>query len=430
LSGLYEAVLNIPKDPVVNGYKFIGWNKTDLKIFGPESKTITACWDVTGNTSYTIREYLQSVEGGNNYSLDKEYQKTGSVSSFSPGTKTGFELHNKELLHIDSDGNAFINVYWNRLSYTVTFDTLGGSTIPKQHVLYEAHVQMPQNPDKPDYTFYSWYTDSSLESLFTPSMDILQDTTLYAFWIDNSITYEFHETVTRLGIGSTDGTAGTSGEYVLFGDYPQSLLSDNTVTFEETKKMKMGDLTVYLGSDENVYAKKYNRYYKIEPIKWRVISRDENNIAVLLAEKILDFQCFSKNNSKDLYAGSDIRSFLNEDFLSRAFTSTAQNLIAITEIDSYPANIITYDKIYLLKYTYLNCVSLNNTSVFPNALTRQRVYTSFSNPNETCGEYWTRELSRMGDFVTIRDDGGDGRRPYYNSMGVVPALSIYLPPEN
>ena len=448
-SGLYGAEVNIPGNPVVHGYTFTGWDKADLQVFGSESQTIIACWDADADTRYTIREYLQTIEGGNNYSLNREYQEEGS---FSPYTKTGFEFTKREPLHIDSNGNAILNVYWNRLSYTVTFNTMGGSYIPSQQVLYYAKVQLPQVPIKSDYSFYKWYTDYDCNNPFDNDEYITSAKTLYAFWIDPSVTYEFHENVERLQAG-TDGTFGTAGEYVLFGDYPQSKKTDNTITIDENKITRMGDTTVYGGSDGNLYYKYSSGYYKVEPIKWRVISRDRNNIAVLLAENILEINYYDWDDF-GVFGGSDIRDYLNGYFLNTAFTSIANNQINTVRIDSYEdlyphtscsiasRYVETQNKLYLLSYS-----EVNDHSIFPNDNSKIRTYTGLSAEKVWLDDlvcWWLRSFRYTSGTV----------RPYnpycvwiqYShgtvsdvdimlestsaDCGVVPALSIYLPPEN
>lgn len=104
--------------------------------------------------------------------------------------------------------------------------------------------------------------------------------------------YKFHETITVLPKG-TDGTVGTDGVYVYFGDWPQTIKADD-VTIDEEKSIIMGGNIYYSGSDGNYYVrclenastnelyysnqtpvltKESNsyKYFKVEPIKWRVI---------------------------------------------------------------------------------------------------------------------------------------------------------------
>lgn len=125
------------------------------------------------------------------------------------------------------------------------------------------------------------------------------------------------DTVQYLPAG-TDGSIGTEGTYVLFGDWPQTIKADDIVINENIKEIH-GDFTYYAGSDGNWYVKckplfitsvdvkqqihfsngtvvaNYAKntitdlYFKVEPIKWRILNPNatENEKKILLAEKII-----------------------------------------------------------------------------------------------------------------------------------------------
>ena len=91
----------------------------------------------------------------------------------------------------------------------------------------------------------------------------------------------------------TDGSAGPTGKYILFGYYPQSKKDEAVKVFEKAT-IQRGNMTYCLGSDGYYYCRtertgtvynpakgfaiehKYEKDYwsKVEPIKWRVL--DEN----------------------------------------------------------------------------------------------------------------------------------------------------------
>lgn len=208
--------------------------------------------------------------------------------------------------------------------------------------------------------------------------------------IGNDILYDFHETVTSAGT-----TTINSKEYklVYFGDFPKTIKSDDKITVDESEFITIGGNTYYLGSDNNYYAKcienayessytysdgtkvsqssaKSTKYFKVEPIKWRVLTENYNSTgkALLLAEDILTanvpyyYVYFIDRTLKDttIYANnykySNIRAYLNgtanqfvtdsgkvqkfdidwtdKGFLQSAFTSNAQSLIATTTVDN------------------------------------------------------------------------------------------------
>ncbi|MBQ6780292.1 MAG: SUMF1/EgtB/PvdO family nonheme iron enzyme [Treponema sp.] len=78
-------------------------------------------------------------------------------------------------------------------SYTVTFETNGGSAVTKQVVASGEKASEPSAPAKTRATFGGWYTDSGLTGAFDFNTAITGNTTLYAKWtysvtVDSSIT--------------------------------------------------------------------------------------------------------------------------------------------------------------------------------------------------------------------------------------------------
>ncbi len=206
----------------------------------------------------------------------------------------------------------------------------------------------------------------------------------------------------------TDGTIGPTGDYVLFGDWPQSKKASNVIV-NERRSVNVGAFIYYYGNDGNWYAKKNDSYFKVEPIKWRVLTVDYQPAGgmLLLAENILAYDIWQdsdddgkraskyktgynrRNIDREMvylnnYEHSRIRAFLNglsyyvkktadhdqilnDEFLNRGFLQTAfsaniQRRIINTKIDNsnasididpditnyYPTAHSTSDKVFLL----------------------------------------------------------------------------------
>ena len=199
----------------------------------------------------------------------------------------------------------------------------------------------------------------------------------------------------------TDGSAGTSGTYVLFGDWPQTVKAAD-VTIDESIVYDDSDysgFTYYMGSDEAWYVKceenhystspttysdgqtigSSEQYFKVEPIKWRVLDESFDNDDdsttpgkwFLHAENALHsnikyygstaVRVLGGNNiNANSYEYSNVRAWLNginnqfvtdggeansftidhtgNGFLQKAFTGTAQSKIAITKVDNSAAS--------------------------------------------------------------------------------------------
>ena len=320
--------------------------------------------------------------------------------------------------------------------------------------------------------------------------------------------YQFHSTVTYLAEG-TDGTCGTEARYCYFGDWPQTVKADS-VTVNMAKSLTMGSATYYLGDDNNYYAKctenayttgyKYSdgtdvaqisagseKYFKVEPIKWRVLNPGTSGNKILVAENILTanipYYGSTDNrvqNTTTIYANnykySNIRSYLNgtanhfvldggsatandidwsgKGFLQTAFTTSAQSLIAESSVDNSDTSTSdasgsidkaiayacenTNDKIFLLSEKEVTRTdygfSAFNESGQGNS--RIRVATDYAKANHAYqsttagygGWWWLRSPSygSSGLVRTILNDGNATRNDGVRGRngGIVPALSI------
>ena len=68
------------------------------------------------------------------------------------------------------------------VTYTVTFDSNGGSTVPSQIVDSGATVTKPNDPLKAGHTFAGWFTDQALTIPYDFKAQVTGNFTLYAKW--------------------------------------------------------------------------------------------------------------------------------------------------------------------------------------------------------------------------------------------------------
>ena len=254
----------------------------------------------------------------------------------------------------------------------------------------------------------------------------------------------------------TDGTAGTSGTYVTFGLWPQTKKASG-VSIYTTKTNVVGSCTYYLGSDYEWYAEKSDDYYKVEPIKWRVVTDNYNSTGkkLLLAEKAIFYMrwdSYSKN-----YKNSDVRAWLNGDFINAAFTSEEQSKIPATDVDNSAdsttdvgGNIAratsaacdnTNDQIFLLSVYEATMTAYGFATYDYNDNARKRAPTDFTlasgaesikwhnpigwwlrSPSNTSGN-WIFHISNQGK----PSDRSNATRPNdgdWTTGGIVPAICV------
>lgn len=233
-----EPVGELP-EPTRYGYDFNGWSyKKDAegtKISQSDSadiladyETIYALWktkqitvsfdfnngtptdpDVTGimvNYGSTYGNMISAVRDG--YSFDGWYtEETG-----------GNKVENDT--EVTREENHTLYAHWTANTYTVMFDTNGGSftdntTSKPATQTYDAKYQLPDVPARTGYTFAGWYTDKSGGTKVESDTDVklAYDHTLYAQWTANTYTVTF--------VANGGSFTGNESEYTItrcYGD--------------------------------------------------------------------------------------------------------------------------------------------------------------------------------------------------------------------
>ena len=252
----------------------------------------------------------------------------------------------------------------------------------------------------------------------------------------------------------------TENARVYFGEYPQTLKAENVEITETTDSRGY-----FLGSDGAYYAKlsatphasgytfssgaavmsAWDYYFKVEPIAWRILSITGDS-ALILCDSIIDNMPFNNGYDNDNYADSSIRTWLNGDFFSIAFSATAQGCVATSSITSNPgirdltgivpgyvhgAPKTTEDKIFLLsKEELTNAAYGLNTNearkMKASDYTLANGIQADTNGNGYAG-WWQRDLFQRDNVYFVNNNGQQastfcvGTQKY---VGVVPALTI------
>jgi len=262
------------------------------------------------------------------------------------------------------------------------------------------------------------------------------------------------------------------GSYIYFGEYPQTLKA-SSVSITSTTDSR----GYYLGSDGFYYAKvtadPYDLYgsvytfstgasvvdgtvyyFKVEPIRWRILS-ESNGTALILCDSIIANKAYDAGSNNN-YKESDIRAWLNEEFYNTAFSALQRELIITTTVDnsasttgdkSIPnwmnnpyACANTSDKIFLLSYEEVTNTAYGFSSPSTNDTARRMQTSDYSRATGAWmsrdssyygnGYWWLRSpLYLSSDDARAVDYDGDAGNNYVvdnTSRGVVPALQIRL----
>lgn len=183
----------------------------------------------------------------------------------------------------------------------------------------------------------------------------------------------------------TDSDRVTTWDCVYFGNYWQNDTNGDGVADEEDEK---------------------------EPVKWRVLSVDGDDV-FLMADQTLDVQPYHNVEGKVTWETSALRAWLNDTFLSAAFSGDEQSAIQTTRVvnnDGYRTNDEkdTDDKLYLLSLDEVTDTSYGFISSSISTAAREQLNTQYAERKcqnaEDFGKvdhWWLRSMGEESDYKYI-----------------------------
>ncbi|MEG1509906.1 MAG: DUF6273 domain-containing protein, partial [Clostridia bacterium] len=489
------------------GYNFVAWKIDNMQITNGIGASL-GVWDKPcGN--YNVVADVAIINYNINYNLGGATNNLGNPKTYTVKDKItllnpekvgykflGWQNNGAFVAEIAKGavGDILLTANWELINYTLTYALDGGVNSAKNVASYNINILGKagsitlENPTKQNtqgvaesayvegefvsaisastFTFLGWFADVEMTISVAEITLQLGNATLFAKWKCEVTTSKKVSHYQRI---NSDNTPNATGNYILFGEYPQTIKAEN-ITITATQNSKGN----FLGSDNCYYAKvvatpfKKSQYvfsngvnmaansayyFRIEPLKWRILSESEptaiNNTdknekhAVILCESIID--CCAYSATSNNYEYSDIKSWLNYTFYDTAFSAMQKEIINITTVDNSAKSAgneenqfccaDTNDKIFLLSYE-----ELSNANIFGANVNRKKATTDFARSkgiwidiakgNYGAGAWWMRspDFYSNGD-TRIVDHSGDATSciaQVSNEKGVVPALTIKL----
>lgn len=231
---------------------------------------------------------------------------------------TRFDASTASLLEDPYTPSSDITLYakWDINSYTITFDSNGGTDVSPIVKPFNMRVSQPEEPTKEGFVFGGWYTDSELVNSYPFDRMQAEDITLYAKWNYQAYTIFFN----------TDG-----GSYIesLTESYmtdidPPNVPVKNGYAFGGWYTNETFD-TVYIF--DTMPATNMTLYAKWNPIDW---SEVETYLASELPELVTtDIDLPSEYLDYTITWQSEDRDIIREDgTFERPYQATTVGLIA------------------------------------------------------------------------------------------------------
>ncbi len=190
----YNTAVAQPDAPTKTGYTFAGW----YTGAGGTGSAVTFPYTLTGNVTvyakWNINYYTMMFDsdGGTSVTPVTQAYNTTVTEPTAPtnfgktfgGWYTGlYGAGTKISFPYTLTGNITVHAKWSLNTYTLSFDSEGGSAVASVSGLYASFVNNPANPTKDGYTFDGWYLgDNGTGSKAAFPYQIAGNATLYAKW--------------------------------------------------------------------------------------------------------------------------------------------------------------------------------------------------------------------------------------------------------
>ena len=414
---------SVNNNGVVTVYKFKSWDKPVTNIKAPttfvaqyEESTAYECKFVNDDGSLIYSTIVP--HGGKVKYLGERPFKEGIVNGTSI-KKYKFIGWDKALENIYTPTTFKAQYTEEQITgYKVTFTNSDGTEICHDYVSTGKSAVYPKN-----YNKFKWTYDSN-------------SVTRFAGW-DKDLTNVTSETTFK-------------AKYITItrhqnGEFAQTLVDDealhnallNTTAMDETGYYVYGGeryekRMVVIGYDDNfdeIYAP---RFYKVEPIRWRYLSQEGKKVQyrsenILCEREWKNTDTLASGQKLNNYKESDIRKWLNGEFLNKAFYYD-RNLILPTDVDNSVSSTMdpsnsnicsnTKDRVYLLSKKDI----YNENYGFVDDESRLAYY------NGEVDYWWTRSpdasAQANGTYCVAKDGTATTGLYCGNERGIRPALTF------
>lgn len=162
-----------PPNPSLTGHTFTGWNGSYMNI--TNDRTITAQYNMN---NYTVN----FVDYNGTLLKSQSVTYGGSASPPANPSLVGHTFTGWNGSYTNVVSNRTITASYKINTYTIRFDSNGGSSVAPRVVTYGDKVGRPGDPLKGSDKFVGWFRDNTLLNTFDFNERIMRDMTLFAKW--------------------------------------------------------------------------------------------------------------------------------------------------------------------------------------------------------------------------------------------------------
>ena len=198
--------------------------------------------------------------------------------------------------------NITLYAKWTVNTYTVTFNTDGGSAVDSQTVNYNSTATTPTEPTKTGYTFAGWYTDAGCTNSYDFLAAVTESITLYAKWTEVITTWTALSEKLNGVLNKDVGDIYISGEFdvtskITFSGTANIISTGAGATFKRSGSSSDVYDIFYLNPDSMTF-----KGSETAPIVFDgTYTTERSNLITNMGTTTFEY-CSFKNNSSSSYA--------------------------------------------------------------------------------------------------------------------------------
>ena len=200
MSAAFGSRIHAPEKPEREGYSFGGWYG-DRKLVTAYQFTTMPAQDQILYAKWNANTYTMHFEcNGGSKMADKKERYEAELTAPAEPKREGYDFdgwYADEELETPYEFAAMpakdqtVYAKWSVKSYTLRFESNGGSSVADLTAAYGTAVEAPAAPEREGYTFDGWYSDRKLDTAYEFTTMPAKEKTLYAKWTVNPYTLHF-----------------------------------------------------------------------------------------------------------------------------------------------------------------------------------------------------------------------------------------------
>ena len=252
----YGSAITAPADPTREGYTFAGWDKDIPETMPAENMEFTAQWTIN---SYKLIYKVDNVEYK---SYEVEYCK--AIEKEAEPTRTGYTFSGwSEIPETMPAHDVEVNGSFTVNTYTLTFNSNGGSEVAPIVLNYGSAITAPADPTREGYTFAGWDKDIP-ETMPAENMEFTAQWTINSYKliykVDN-VEYKSYEVEYGKAIEKEAEPTRTGYTFSGWSDIPETMpahdveingsfvVNQYTITFDTDGGSEIDPITQDYGTD-------------------------------------------------------------------------------------------------------------------------------------------------------------------------------------